>query len=167
MPNEPPSRDSRLQPGDFGLIETGAYVDGYAAGLCRSAVLGQNAGAEALYQLAEDATTAAMLAMRPGVTMHDVDAAARAVLRRAGRLETLRCPTGYSHGIGWMRRGSLRLEPGCDVPVKENMVIFITMFLHEEHNRFAVVDGESVIVRPDGAERLSSLPRGLTRVAVQ
>ncbi len=76
--------EHRLERGQPVFTELGALVKGYAAGLCRSAVLGSHPEAEALHSLAEDALQAAIDAVRPGATAGEVDAACRGVLERAG-----------------------------------------------------------------------------------
>lgn len=96
--------DDRLAEGDMVLIDTGCAVEGYHSDITRSYVFGQaDAEQRAVWMLERDAQQAAFEAARPGVACEAVDAAARAVLERAGlgpgyRLPGLPHRTG--HGIG-------------------------------------------------------------------
>jgi len=96
--------DQQLAEGDVVLIDTGCTVEGYHSDITRTYVFGDpNAGQRAMWNLEREAQQAAFDAVRPGVLCEAIDAAARAVLERAGlgpdyRLPGLPHRTG--HGIG-------------------------------------------------------------------
>lgn len=88
------------------MTEMGACKYRYVAGLVRSAVLGRHPEAESLHALAVDALGA--VAIKPGATAGEVDAAGRKVIERA---RTRVPPSGWiPTGINWTERGNLILS---------------------------------------------------------
>jgi Xaa-Pro aminopeptidase len=152
----------RLERDQPAFTELSGWMHGYAAGLCRSAVLGRHREAETLHALAEDALQAAIDAIRPGVTAGVVDAACRSVIEVAGRSATFRHRTGYQIGIMWTDRGNLSLEPDANDVIEANMTLHMPIILFEQ-GRFGVGVSETVVVTDDGAEVLSGLPREIHR----
>src|SRR3546814_18031852 len=107
------------------LIDTGCTVDGYNSDITRSYVFGEASDEQrSIWALEQEAQEAAFDAARPGVACEEVDAAARAVLERAGlgpdyRLPGLLHRTG--HGIGrsipeppYLRSEERRVGKGSD-----------------------------------------------------
>lgn len=96
--------DQRLEEDQLVLIDTGCRVDGYHSDITRTYAFGKVGDEErAIWDVEHEAQAAAFAAVRPGVPCEDIDAAARAVLEKAGlgpdyRLPGLPHRTG--HGIG-------------------------------------------------------------------
>lgn len=96
--------DQQLAEGDVVLIDTGCSVDGYNSDITRTYVFGEpSVDHRRIWELEKQAQQAAFDAARPGAPCEAVDAAARAVLERAGlgpgyKLPGLPHRTG--HGIG-------------------------------------------------------------------
>ena len=96
--------DRALREGDVVLIDTGCHIDGYNSDITRTYVFGEpTPRVREIWQLENEAQAAAFEAARLGATCESVDAAARAVIARAGlgpdyRLPGLPHRTG--HGIG-------------------------------------------------------------------
>jgi Xaa-Pro dipeptidase len=96
--------DPALAEGDVVLIDTGCQIDGYNSDITRSYVFGEpTPRVRDIWQLEKEAQAAAFDAARLGAPCESVDAAARAVIARAGlgpdyRLPGLPHRTG--HGIG-------------------------------------------------------------------
>lgn len=143
------------------FTEIGGFKQGYAAGLCRSAVLGRNPGAESLHALAEEALEAAIAAIKPGATAGAVDAAARAVIDRSGRPQVFRHRTGYQTGINWSERGNLSLEPDAADLLEVGMTLHMPIILFE--SEYGLGCSEQVVVTERGAEILSRTPHTLHR----
>ncbi|MHA6722714.1 M24 family metallopeptidase [Sphingomonas sp. RS2018] len=113
-----------LQEDELVLVDTGCTLEGYHADITRTYAFGTVAQeVHDIWALEKAAQAAAFAAVRPGVTCESIDAAARAVLERAGlgpdyRLPGLPHRTG--HGIGlsihepaYLVRGDRTvLEPG-------------------------------------------------------
>jgi Xaa-Pro dipeptidase len=161
LPHGQPS-DHRLERDAPAFTEVGAEVDGYVAGLCRTAVLGRHAGAEALHAVALDAFEAGRAAIRPGATAGDVDAAVRGVIEGAGRGATFRHRAGYQIGLMWNDRGNISLEPGAEDVLEPSMTFHLPVILFERGS-FGVGVSETVLVTDDGSEALGTLPRDLHR----
>jgi len=96
--------DRVLAAGDVVLVDTGAPIDGYTSDITRTYVFGEASSAvRAIWDLEKAAQAAAFAAARIGMPCESVDAAARAVVERAGYGPDYRLPgvphrTG--HGIG-------------------------------------------------------------------
>jgi Xaa-Pro dipeptidase len=117
--------DDRLREGDMVLIDTGCAVEGYHSDITRSYVFGTpTAEQRSLWAVERDAQQAAFDAVRPGVPCEAVDAAARAVIERAGlgpgyRLPGLPHRTG--HGIGLSIHEAPYLVRGDATPLAPGM----------------------------------------------
>jgi Xaa-Pro dipeptidase len=159
LPHGEPRRHP-IRANEPAFTEIGASVHGYAAGLCRSAVLGRHPGVEALHAVAEEALEAAIAAIRPGVTAGSVDAAARTVIERAGRAGAFRHRAGYQTGIDWSERGNLSLEPASTDVLESGMTLHMPMILFQE-GEYGVGCSENVLVTARGAEILSRTPHTL------
>jgi Xaa-Pro aminopeptidase len=149
-----------LASGDVATTEASGYHLGYCAALCRSAVLGRNAEAEGLYEVARDAVEAAIGALLPGVTTGAVDGAARGVVEAAGRGASFRHRTGYANGLRANGRLNLSVKPHAADVVEAGMTFHLPVILFEP-GRFSVGCSETVLVTATGAEPLSALTRDL------
>jgi Xaa-Pro aminopeptidase len=88
-----------LARGDLLKLDFGALVDGYHSDMTRTVVLGPAADWQReVYALVAAAQAAGTAALAPGTAVADVDEAARAVVRDAGRGEQFL--HGLGHGVG-------------------------------------------------------------------
>ena len=142
------------------FTEVGGVSQGYAAGLCRSAVLGRHRGAEMLHAVAQEALEAALQTIKAGVKAGAVDAAVRTVIERAGRAEGFRHRTGYQTGVGWTERGNLSLEPSSDDVLEAGMTVHLPIILFQP-GEYGLGCSENVLVTEAGAEILSRTPHTL------
>ncbi len=105
----------------------------------------------------------ALAAVRPGVPARDVDAAARSALADAGFGDSF--THGLGHGIGLQVHEAPDLRASSEAVLQAGMVITI-----EPGAYFPGWGGvrieDDVLVTPDGAERLSTLPRDLAAAEV-
>lgn len=114
-----------LAEGDIVLIDTGCLVQGYSSDITRTYMFGEpNDEQRTIWNLEQEAQQAAFDAVRPGVACEDIDAAARAVLERAGlgpdyRLPGLPHRTG--HGIGLSIHEPAYLVRGDKTPLQPGM----------------------------------------------
>lgn len=117
--------DQQLQAGELVLIDTGTTVEGYHSDITRTYAFGAvDAEIRSLWALEKEAQAAAFEAAVPGVPCEAVDAAARAVLEKAGlgpdyRLPGLPHRTG--HGIGLAIHEPAYLVRGDRTPLAEGM----------------------------------------------
>ncbi len=135
-----------LERGDFVKIDFGALVDGYHSDMTRTFVLGAAAPWQRqVYQLVAEAQQAGREALRPGMQLCEVDAAARTVITAAGHGD--RFGHGLGHGVGLqiheapgissasagtLRAGSVvTVEPGVYLPDRGGVRIEDTLVVGE------------------------------------
>ncbi|WP_165492013.1 M24 family metallopeptidase [Egibacter rhizosphaerae] len=147
-----------LERGDLIFLEGGGCVRRYHAGAMRTIAIGEpSEQARALEEGSRAAATAAVEALKPGATSGDVDKACRDAVAELGLSEHFRHRTGYSIGMGfnnWIDGFSLR--PAGDEEIKSSMVFHVVPFLSTPD--FAVALSETVLVSPEGGERVVALP---------
>ena len=136
----------------------------YHCPLARTAVIGR-AGAELerLAAVTVEGLEAAIAAVRPGASAHDVAAAFHRVIEAAGYEKSSRL--GYSIGIGYPpdwgeRTVSIRLGERTELVEDMTFHLIAGMWQHG----FGFENSESIRVGADGAELLSDVPRGLVVV---
>jgi Xaa-Pro dipeptidase len=117
--------ESVLAEGDMVLVDTGTTIGGYHSDITRSYVFGEaDAEQRRIWALEKEAQQAAFDAVRPGVPCEAIDAAARAVLEKAGlgpdyALPGLPHRTG--HGIGLSIHEGPFLVRGDRTPLEPGM----------------------------------------------
>ncbi len=148
-----------LTEGDAVVIDLGGRKDGYPSDITRMAAIGRAPdGYDAIHLIVEAAVQAAMAAARPGVAAESVDAAARTVITDAGYGEYFVHRTG--HGLGIEGHEPPYITATSDTILQEGMVFSIEPGIYLP-GRFGIRLEEIVILRPDGPEILSTLPRSL------
>ena len=157
LPHASPRREP-LTPDGVLLIDMGAQVDGYCSDMTRT-YLGPHAPEEIrkIHAIVLEAVDAAIAAVRPGVKASDVDKAARDVIEKAGYGDAFLHSTG--HGVGL----EIHEGPGLSV-TSEDVLEAGNIVTIEPGIYLADVGGVRVedflVVTDDGAENLTSLPRG-------
>ncbi|MCG5212406.1 aminopeptidase P family protein [Streptosporangium sp. KLBMP 9127] len=98
VPHHSPS-DRPVARGDLVTMDFGALHEGYHADMTRTVAVGEPAAWQRdVYDLVRTAQRAGRHAVRPGASVHDVDAAARGVIATAGHGEYF--GHGLGHGVG-------------------------------------------------------------------
>jgi Xaa-Pro aminopeptidase len=111
--------------GGFVVCDFGVILAGYCSDQTRTVVGGRRVkrGARA-YEAVREAQQAAIAAVRPGISVGEVDAAARKVLRKAGLGRILRIPPGMawdwrSTSLPGSQRGRKEvLRPGMVITIE-------------------------------------------------
>jgi Xaa-Pro aminopeptidase len=153
-----------LREGDAVVIDIGGRIDGYPSDMTRSAIIGRAPeGYDEVHAVVERAVQAALAAARPGVTAGSVDKAARDVIKAAGYGEYFVHRTG--HGLGIDVHEPPYITATSDTVLEEGMVFSIEPGIYLP-GRFGVRLEDIVILRADGPEILSELPRDAHLVAV-
>ena len=117
--------DQMLEEDQLVLVDTGCAIDGYQSDITRTYAFGRvDDDIRATWDIEKEAQAAAFAAVRPGVPCEAIDAAARAVLERAGlgpdyRLPGLPHRTG--HGIGLSIHEPAYLVRGDTTPLAPGM----------------------------------------------
>jgi Xaa-Pro aminopeptidase len=110
-----------------------------------------------MYTVVLEAQTRAIAALRPGVSVKEVDAAARGHIAAAGYGDHF--THGLGHGIGLEVHEAPAVRSNSDDVLRAGMVVTIEPGVYLP--RFAGVRIEDdVLVTPDGAEILTGVPRG-------
>ena len=151
--------DRKVEYGDAVLIDIGGRKGTFPSDMTRMSVLGEPPeGYLEIHAIVERAVQAAMATAKPGVMAKDVDAAARNVITEAGYGEFFVHRLG--HGLGIDIHEPPYITSSSEVILDEGMVFSIEPGIYLQ-GRFGVRLEEIVILRSDGPEILSELPRSL------
>ena len=102
------------------LFDLGCMVNGYASDMTRTVAVGKpDDFKKEIYHLTLEAQQAAIDMIKPGVTAHDVDRAARRVIEKAGYGEYFNHRLG--HGIGMDVHEFPSIMEGNDMVLEEGM----------------------------------------------
>lgn len=155
--------DRVLAEGDAVVIDIGGTKGGFPSDITRMAVVGRPPeGYGQIHTIVERAVQAALKAARPGVLARDVDAAARKVITDAGYGEYFVHRTGHGMGIGGHEPPYITAT--SETVLAEGMVFSIEPGIYIP-GRFGLRLEDIVILREDGPEILSSLPRDVQVIA--
>ena len=153
-----------LRQGDAVVIDIGGRRDGYPSDMTRMAIIGEAPeGYGQIHSIVEKAVQAAIAAARPGVTAKEVDKAARDVIEAAGYGEYFVHRTG--HGLGIDIHEPPYITATSETVLEDGMVFSIEPGIYLP-GRFGIRLEDIVILRENGAEILSGLPRDAFVVAV-
>lgn len=156
--------DRLIEEGDAVVIDIGGRKQGFPSDITRMAVVGlPPEGYGEIHTIVEKAVQAALKAARPGVPARDVDAAARKVITDAGYGDYFVHRTG--HGMGIDGHEPPYITATSDTVLEEGMVFSIEPGIYLP-GRFGIRLEDIVILRENGPEILSSLPRTVHVVQV-
>ena len=148
-----------IAPGDAIVVDIGGRKGGFPSDMTRMIVVGQAPdGYRQVHDIVERAVQAALGAARPGVKARDVDAAARGVIDEAGYGDYFVHRTG--HGLGIEVHEPPYITATSETVLEEGMVFSIEPGIYLP-GRFGIRLEDIVILRADGPEILSELPRTL------
>jgi len=153
--------DRVVQAGDVVVVDIGGTTaEGYCSDNTRTYVCGGRAPAEvadyyAVLLAAQQASTAAV---RPGVTPHEVDAAARDVITAGGYGELFIHRTG--HGIGLEGHEEPYIVAGNTEPLRAGMAFSIEPGIYLPGRHGARIE-DIVVCAAAGADRLNVVSRDL------
>ena len=116
--------DRPISAGGFVVCDFGVILDGYCSDQTRTVWVGSvPSAARRAYEAVKESQQAAIEAVRPGVAVGAVDAAARKVLRKAGLGRFFTHSTG--HGVGLEIHEAPRVAQGQTEILQPGMVITI------------------------------------------
>jgi Xaa-Pro dipeptidase len=141
------------------VMDIGGGLNGYSSDITRMAVIGEPpAGYLEVHAVVEAAVQAALAAARPGALARHVDEAARGVIDKAGYGRFFVHRTG--HGMGIEIHEPPYLTSVSETVLQPGMVFSIEPGIYMP-GRFGLRLEDIVILRDDGPEVLSELPRDL------
>ena len=150
----------RIAAGDLLLLDFGVDWDGYKADTTRTVVLGESDPRQReVHSLVMAAQDAAVAAVRPGVSVGEVDEAARAVTREAGLAGRFIHRVG--HGLGLEAHEDPSLDPGGSAILEEGMVITIEPGVYIPGWGGVRIE-DDVVVEAGGRRMLTHADRRLT-----
>jgi len=160
-PHYTPSPKVKLRKGQPLLIDWGARYDGYVSDLTRTFGFGtMPARVREIYEIVLDAQLAAIAAIKPGVELRAIDAAARNHIADAGFGD--RFGHGLGHGIGL----NVHEGPGLSFRAKKGAVLEPGMVVTVEPGIYLPGIGgvrieDDVLVTETGRRVLSNFPKDL------
>jgi Xaa-Pro dipeptidase len=149
---------TKLADGDLLIVDIGVAVDGYAADITRTFVVGREPDERQreIFELVRAAERAGIDAVRAGAPARAVDAAARRVIADAGYGEAFIHRTG--HGLGLEVHEPPYLTATNAEPLEAGMVVTVEPGVYLEGWGGVRIE-DDVVVRADG-------PEVLTRAAI-
>lgn len=161
-------RRTALSANDPAFLEMAAAHDRYHAALMRSAWVGPvPQEAEDMMKVCQDALSAALDEIKPGVACEVPHIACQKVIDAAGYTDNFRKRLGYSVGISfapdWGEGAILSLNTGVKTLLQPGMTFHLPPALRI-YGRFTVGVSETIVVTETGWRQLGSVPRALTRI---
>ena len=155
--------DKVIESGDLVYVELSGVTQRYAGPHLRCLMVGEptkEVAADA--DVCREMVEAAVAAIRPRTTSHDVDAAVRRVLERQGYPTEHKARSGYSIGLNfppdWGEGHFLALKQGDETVLEPGMVF------HAPPIAYEISMSETVMVTETGREVLTDFPRELLSV---
>jgi Xaa-Pro aminopeptidase len=149
--------DRKLQHGDAIVVDIGGRRNGYPSDMTRMAVIGSAPeGYDKIHNIVEEAVQAAMAAAKPGALAKEVDKAARDIITKAGYGEYFVHRTG--HGLGIETHEAPYITSTSETILEVGSVFSIEPGIYLP-GRFGIRLEDIVILREDGPEIFSELPR--------
>jgi Xaa-Pro dipeptidase len=157
------ARRRPIRKDDVVYMEAGGTHHRYNCMLSRTAIVGKpDAKWVAMAEASRDALNAAKAAIRPGVTSHEVDLAARTVIRRAGFDRYFGHRTGYMIGIGlppdWGEGRIMSINENDPSVLEAGMCFHLIPDLKVVHEG-GVVFSESLVITETGHRLLTEYPQ--------
>jgi len=154
-----------IAPGDVIIHTRQVALDGYRAELERTLLVGEPSAEQArAFTTIYDAQQAAIAAVAPGVPARAVDAAARAVIERAGYGDFAIHRSGHGIGVSVHEHPHLRfdndepLEPGMAITVEPGIYVpGLGGFRHSD----------TLVVTDAGSELVTEHPRSLEAMTIE
>ena len=143
------------------VLDQGAILRAYCSDMTRTVHVGRASGTASakirgLYDAVLDAQQAAKAAIKPGVTAGDVDAAARASLKRTRLAKFFTHSTG--HGLGLEVHEMPRIGRGEPTVLQEGMVLTVEPGVYLDGVGGIRIE-DDVVVTKNGAIDLTTAPR--------
>ncbi len=155
-----------MEPGDLVVVDIGSTYAGYTADESRTFVVGPATEAQqALFAVARAAEDAVFTALRPGVPVADLYPLAEAVVAEAAPPHfapgSLVLPGFVGHGIGLELDEPPVLWGRDETRLQAGMVLAIEIEVSAPERGTMVKLEDTVVVRADGYELLTLMPRDL------
>lgn len=156
-PHHAPS-GKRIEAGEPVVVDIGTKTDGYCSDMTRTLAFdGEPDGVPRdVFDVVREAQQAAIDTVAPGTTAHEIDAAARDIIREAGYGDRFVHRTG--HGVGLDVHEPPVIGTGEELQVEAGMVFSIEPGIYIP-GEYGVRIEDLVVVTENGCERLNRVPR--------
>ncbi|MDP6693373.1 MAG: M24 family metallopeptidase, partial [Phycisphaerales bacterium] len=144
--------DQDLVEGDLVCIDSGAFYQGYGADISRTIpVSGKfTKRQKEIYEIVLKAEEAAIAAVKPGITLAELDALARAIIVKAGYGDY------FIHSIGHHLGLETHDTCGSPSPLKKGAVITIEPGIYLPNESIGVRIEDDIVVTAKGHRNLSA-----------
>jgi Xaa-Pro aminopeptidase len=161
LPHAEP-RDRKIERGELVVLDLGVIVDGYCSDCTRTFATGPIAGeAREAYELVHRAQSAALDAIAIDAECRTVDAAARELIKAAGKGDLFGHSTG--HGVGVEVHELPTLSTRSESSLQRHHVVTVEPGVYLP-GKFGVRIEDLVVVAEDGARILTPFTKELTIV---
>lgn len=158
LPHGVPS-DKKVQSGEFVLLDFGAVVDGWHSDMTRTVCVGEPSDKmREVYQIVADAQTAALNAVRAGMTGAELDKIARDHIVERGYGDYFGHSLG--HGVGMEIHEAPTASASCKNVLEDGMIVTVEPGIYLE-GEFGVRIEDFVVVREDGCENMTRADKSL------
>jgi Xaa-Pro aminopeptidase len=148
--------DRLIEPGELVVIDLGAIANGYCSDMTRTAITGAlPPDLVTAYEVCRAAQSAAVAALRPGITCAELDAVARDLITAAGLGDAF--GHGLGHGVGLEIHEAPRVARESADVLRPGMVVTIEPGIYLE-GRGGVRIEDLAVVTDDGGRVLSQSP---------
>ena len=150
---------NKMKRGDFVLFDLGVIIDGYCSDITRTVAFGDISEEQTrIYNTVLTGQLQAVEACKPGVTLGEIDNAARSVIADAGYGEFF--PHRLGHGLGISVHEYPDVKEGNESLLKEGMVFTIEPGIYVP-NAGGVRIEDDIYITKDGSEILTKFPKEL------
>ena len=147
----------------FVVCDFGVILSGYCSDMTRTVYVGRaSAGARKVYQAVKQAQQAGVDAVRPGISVGDVDRAARKSLQKSGLAKYFTHSTG--HGVGLEIHEPPRLAVGQTEILRPGMVITIEPGVYIP-GKWGIRIEDMLVVTEQGCEVLTPTSKELVEIS--
>lgn len=147
----------RFEEGDLVIFDFGVRLEGYSSDETVTVPVGRvEEEARRVYDAVFLAQQTALAAVRPGVPLVEVDRAARDVIAEAGYAE--RFGHGTGHGVGLAVHEAPTVSTRSKETAEAGMVFTVEPGIYLP-DRFGVRLEDTIVVTPNGAQRVTAVPK--------
>jgi Xaa-Pro dipeptidase len=156
------STGKKLQDAEMVMVEMAVCVNGYWADITRTGKTGElTAQQKKIFETVLEAQQKAIMMMKPGVSMFDVDWTARKHIEDAGYKKFFNHALGHHVGFRYHDFGPT-LSPGSTAMIEEGMLLTVEPGIYGEEIGCGVRIEDNVLITKNGYEILSDYGRSLT-----
>lgn len=158
LPHGTPS-DKKVRRGEFVLMDFGATVDGWHSDMTRTVCVGEpSEKMREVYGIVAEAQTAALGALKAGMTGAELDGIAREIIARRGYGDCFGHSLG--HGVGMEIHEAPTASSSCDNIFEDGMIVTVEPGIYIE-GEFGVRIEDFAVVREGGCENITRADKSL------